>query len=216
MVLQSFYVQKRKSSSNRRVQPSARQCPKVILSKEARTALRLNQRAKSLQFKNALEEAWKQLDNTMKTIAVSHHKSIRRVQNDLYIGRGTLRSKRSKLNLWNAFCWKKNQDAENRMITFFSLRLCSCIDIAGNYGKATLQSIVQDHKTEYLALSKEEQDKLLVEFAEWKQSKSTGVRTSTKSKINDITHTLKAVENEVCYLLIFLSVSTMLTQILAQ
>ncbi|KAG1845222.1 hypothetical protein C8R48DRAFT_554198, partial [Suillus tomentosus] len=153
--------------------------PKVVLSKEACTALRLDRRAKSLRFKNALDDAWKQLDDTTKNIATSHHKSIRRVQNDLYIGRGLIRSKRSKLNLWNAFCWKKNKDKENR-----------------DLGKAALQSLVRDNKDEYFALSKEEQDKLLTEFVEFKETKTTGIRTSMKSKINDVTHTLKAVENE--------------------
>jgi hypothetical protein len=119
MVTQSFYSQKR-GSSTRRVQPPTRQRPKVVLSKEARTALRLDRRAKSLRFKNALDDAWKQLDDATKNIATSHHKSIRRVQNDLYIGRGLIRSKRSKLNLWNAFCWKKNKDKENREFILLS------------------------------------------------------------------------------------------------
>ncbi|KAJ8584817.1 hypothetical protein M405DRAFT_844925 [Rhizopogon salebrosus TDB-379] len=116
----------------------------------------------------------------MKTITASHHKSsIHYVQNELYTGHGRLRSKCSKLNSWNAFCWKKNQDMEN-----------------GSQGKATLQSLVHDHKAKYLTLSNEEQDEILAQFAEWKQTKTTSVHTSTKSKINDITQTLKAVENE--------------------
>ncbi|KAG2112651.1 uncharacterized protein F5147DRAFT_650807 [Suillus discolor] len=93
--------------------------------------------------------------------------------------RGPIRSKHSKLNLWNTFCWKKNKDKEN-----YSL------------GTAALQSLVHDNKDEYFTLSKEEQDKLLTEFVEFKETKTIGVCTSMKSKINDITHTLKAVENE--------------------
>ncbi|KAG2143101.1 hypothetical protein DEU56DRAFT_870617 [Suillus clintonianus] len=178
MVTQSFYAKKRVSGA-KHIQPPTRQRAKVVLSKEARAALRLDRRAKSLRFKDSLDDAWKQLDDATKTIATTHHKSIRRVQNDLYVGRGLLRSKRSKPNLWNVFCWKKNQDRENEA-----------------HGKAALQSLVHDHKAEYLALSREEQDELLAEFTEWKDTKTTGIRTSTKSKINDITQTLKAVENE--------------------
>ncbi|KAG2112532.1 uncharacterized protein F5147DRAFT_744449 [Suillus discolor] len=178
MVAQLFFANKR-SSTARHTQPPARRRPKVVLSKEARAALRLEQCAKSLRFKDALDDTWKQLDYATKTIATSHHKSIRQVQNDLYIGRGLLRSKRSKANLWNVFCWKKNQDEEN-----------------DSHGKVVLQTLVREHKSEYLALSKEEQDDLLTEFTAWKEMKKTGVRTTAKSKINDITQTLKAVENE--------------------
>ncbi|KAG2741522.1 hypothetical protein P692DRAFT_201684315, partial [Suillus brevipes Sb2] len=49
----------------------------------------------------------------------------------------------------------------------------------------------------YHALSKDEQEDLLKEYAEWTSMKATGMRTSTKSKVNNITQTLKAVENEV-------------------
>ncbi|KAG1899557.1 uncharacterized protein F5891DRAFT_953738 [Suillus fuscotomentosus] len=153
--------------------------PKVSLSKEARAALRFTQREKSRLFRDALNDAWSQIDQTTKTIAGSHHKSIRRVQNNLYFGRGMLRSRRVKPNLWNTFCWKKNQEKEN-----------------SGLGKAALQSLVHDHKDEYHTLSKEEQDELLEEFANSRETKTMGLRISAKSKVNDITQTLKAVENE--------------------
>ncbi|KAG2037293.1 hypothetical protein BDR03DRAFT_864280, partial [Suillus americanus] len=41
---------------------------------------------------------------------------------------------------------------------------------------------------------------LLTEFTAWKEMKKTGFCITTKSKINDITQTLKAVENKVCSL----------------
>jgi hypothetical protein len=114
MVIQTFNATKR----TRRVQ-LPRSCPKVILSKEARAALRSVQREKSQRFKDALDDAWGQIDQVTKTIAASHHKSVWRVQNNLYLGRGALRSKQSKVNLWNAFCWKKGQETENRDFFFF-------------------------------------------------------------------------------------------------
>jgi hypothetical protein len=112
MVAQSFFANKC-SSNARLIQPPAHRCSNVVLSKEARGALRFKRRTKSLWFKDDLDDTWKQLDDATKLIASSHHKSIRQVQNDLYIGCGLLHSKRSKANLWNAFCWKKNQDKEN-------------------------------------------------------------------------------------------------------
>ncbi|KAG1867720.1 hypothetical protein F4604DRAFT_1584954 [Suillus subluteus] len=154
-------------------------CPKVVLSKEVRATLRQSRQEKSHQFKDALDDAWNQLDQATKTIATSHHKSVHHVQNDLYIGRGLLRSRHSKLNAWNVFCWKKNQETEN------------C-----NQGRGALKSLVQEHQDEYLRLSIDEQDNILAEYADWKKTKVTGLRVSMKSKVNNISQTLKAVQNE--------------------
>ncbi|KAG1877137.1 hypothetical protein C8R48DRAFT_590638, partial [Suillus tomentosus] len=140
-------------------------------------ALKVAQHTKACKFKDALDDAWDHINETTKMIVGSHQKSIRRIQNQLYFGHGALRSKCSKPNLWNAFCWKKNQDKENY-----------------GQGRSALQSLVQDNKEAYRALSKQEQGDLLKEFAEHRDTKTTGMRISTKSKVNDITHTLKAVE----------------------
>ncbi|KAG0699292.1 hypothetical protein DFH29DRAFT_809256 [Suillus ampliporus] len=52
-------------------------------------------------------------------------------------------------------------------------------------------------KDEYYSLTKEEKANLIEEYMEYKDMKATGQHISTKSKINDVTHTLKAVKNEV-------------------
>ncbi|KAG1887718.1 hypothetical protein F4604DRAFT_1570639, partial [Suillus subluteus] len=139
-------------------------------------ALRAAQRDKSRKFKDALDEAWDQINETTKTIAGSHQKSIQRVQNQLYFG---LRLKRLKPSLWNTFCWKKNLDKENY-----------------SEGRAALQSLVRDHKEAYHALSKEEREDLLEEFTEYRDTRTKGLHISTKSKVTDFTQTLKAAENE--------------------
>ncbi|KAG0702914.1 hypothetical protein DFH29DRAFT_804326, partial [Suillus ampliporus] len=142
-------------------------------------ALKVAQHDKSRKFREALDDTWDQINDATKTIAGSHQKSIRRVQNQLYFGNGKLRTKRSKPNLWNTFCWKKSQDKENH-----------------GEGRAALQSLVHDHKEAYHALSKQEQEDLLKEFTEQRETKTLGLHISMKSKVNDITQTLKAVENE--------------------
>lgn len=111
------------NSNARRCIQQPRVCPKVIMSKEAHALLTANQRTKSRQFKIALDEAWYQIDKATKTIASAHHKSIHCVQNELYIGHGIQHSKCSKLNAWNVFCWKKNQDIKNCKFCF-SFLLC--------------------------------------------------------------------------------------------
>ncbi|KAG2108476.1 uncharacterized protein F5147DRAFT_773676 [Suillus discolor] len=178
MVSQLFHVVKN-ISAGQRIQLPPCTCPKVVLSKEAQAMLKHSQQEKSHQFRDALNDAWNQLDEALKTIAVSHHKCVCHVQNDLYIGHGLLRLRCSKLNAWNAFCWKKNQETENR-----------------NQGQGALESLIHKHWNEYLRPLKDEQDNILAEYADWKTTKVTGLCVSTKSKINDITQTLKAVKNE--------------------
>jgi len=95
-----------KAGTQRRTQPPTRPRTKVILSAEARAVLKLNQRKKANKFRTDLNNASQKLDQMTKTIAAKHHKSIRRVENDLYIGHTKLRSRRHKINAWNAFCWK--------------------------------------------------------------------------------------------------------------
>ncbi|KAI6022388.1 hypothetical protein BKA83DRAFT_4493710 [Pisolithus microcarpus] len=49
---------------------------------------------------------------------------------------------------------------------------------------------------EYHKLSAEDKNRLIKEFSEFREVKAIRVCVTTKSKINDITHMLKAVENE--------------------
>jgi hypothetical protein len=65
-------------------------------------------------------------------------------------------------------------------------------------GKQKLNALVRDYKPEYDALSKAQRADLLRDYDEHKSNLRHGFRISTKSRVNDITHTLKAVENEVC------------------
>jgi hypothetical protein len=122
MVSQSFHTVK-SVPTHRCVQAPPCTRPKVTLSKDVRAALKLSRQEKSRRFKDALDDAWNELDQATKSIAVSHHKSVRHVQNDLYIGRGLLHSRRSKLNAWSAFCWKKNQETENHRFVCFATHI---------------------------------------------------------------------------------------------
>lgn len=91
------------------VQPKASQHVKVILSAEAHTILKLNQREKAKQFREDLHDVCRSLDKITKTLASKHHRSVRRVRNDLHLGTTKLRFRRGKINAWNTFCWKKRR-----------------------------------------------------------------------------------------------------------
>ncbi|KIK31768.1 hypothetical protein CY34DRAFT_19590, partial [Suillus luteus UH-Slu-Lm8-n1] len=128
------------------VQAAPTRRPRATLSKEACAALAARCRENSRQFKSALNDAWNNLDETVKTIASSHHKSFHRVENDLCLGRGLMKFKRTKLNTWNAFCWKKRQENNEN----------------GATGKDMLQELVKDHRVEYQALTEDEKAELLL------------------------------------------------------
>jgi hypothetical protein len=70
----------------------------------------------------------------------------------------------------------------------------------GATGKTVLQGQISDENcTEYHNLGEDEKMKLLQEYSEHKETKTTGICISTKSKINE-TQTLKAVKNEASHL----------------
>jgi len=50
---------------------------------------------------------------------------------------------------------------------------------------------------EYKALTTEQKAELVKEFENHKASRACGLRISTKSRVNDVTKTLKVIENEV-------------------
>jgi hypothetical protein len=99
-------------AQRRHAQPSARPRAKITLSKEAHAAVTLKRRKKGQDFRDDLCTTWEQLDKATKQIASTHHKSVQRVQRDLYLGHGALCTRREKVNAWNAFCWKVG--CENR------------------------------------------------------------------------------------------------------
>jgi len=105
----ALQVLRARKKSSRPLQPPARRRPKVILSKEAHATLTLQRCEKSQHFQADLENAWSALNKETVKIAADHHKSVQRVQQELYYT-GPLRRKRTKVSTWNAFFWKKSQE----------------------------------------------------------------------------------------------------------
>lgn len=96
------------------------------------------------------------------------------------------------------------------MVCAFCVYSSSTTDLfyaTGLSGKAILQDLVQENRAEYHELDDDTKASILKEYEEFKATKTTGTRISTKSKVNDVTQTLKAVENEVG---IFFFISTIL------
>ncbi|KAH7922388.1 hypothetical protein BV22DRAFT_1131496 [Leucogyrophana mollusca] len=153
----------------------------VKLSKEAWAAVIARCKEAIRRFRKDLNETWRKIDEATESIAVTHHKSVCRIENNLHMGQALLRSKRSRLNVWNAFCWKKNKTDTNR---------------DKGAGKDTLHKLICDHRNEYHKLTSDEKNELSNEYKEYKETKAVGLRISTKSRVNDVTHTLKSVEKQ--------------------
>ncbi|KAG2740597.1 hypothetical protein P692DRAFT_20851330 [Suillus brevipes Sb2] len=92
------------------------------------------------------------------------------VQNNLCLGQGMMRFKCSKLSAWNAFCWEKWHDNKEN----------------GLMGNDVLQELLTDDK----------KAKILLKYCKHRETQATGIQISTKSKVNDVMQTLKAIENE--------------------
>ncbi|KAI5987668.1 hypothetical protein EDD15DRAFT_2372037 [Pisolithus albus] len=162
--------------------------PKVFMTPETRAVLSGERRNRARKFQDALDAAWHKFDEVSQTLALKHRKSLRRVQNELHLGHGRFRSKRNKINAWNAFSWKKNLTQR-----------------AANEGNAVgpkqrLSDVVKQNALEYQQLSQADKLLLIEEFREFRNDKTTGMRITARSKVNDITHTLGAVENELRHL----------------
>lgn len=83
------------------------------LSKEARAILNARRQLAAQRYRDALGDSWNTLDKLTEDIAVSHHKSIRRVQTELHTGIQRSRIQRKKTSAWNAFTWKKSKEKDN-------------------------------------------------------------------------------------------------------
>jgi hypothetical protein len=106
-----FYVAPAKASKH--TQAVKKKAKRPQLSQEASAAIRARRHQASQNYKKGLGEAWSSIDRVVEELAITHHKSIRRVQSELHMGCQMSSQARKKTNAWNAFCWKKSQDKEN-------------------------------------------------------------------------------------------------------
>ena len=67
-----------------------------------------HQRKAGAAYSNDLLAAWKTIDKATENIAITHHKSLRRVQSSLHMGKGAFTHQgTNKTSVWNAYMWKK-------------------------------------------------------------------------------------------------------------
>jgi hypothetical protein len=83
--------------------------PKVKLSAEAKSLLKVRRKNAQAAYKTDLNKAWDLIDASAVKIAERHSKSLRCVQFALHMGRGkATRSSQNKSNVWNVFRWKES------------------------------------------------------------------------------------------------------------
>jgi hypothetical protein len=88
--------------------------PRPRLSAAANADIRAHQREKNTAYNNALDDANKAINDIIENLAVTHKKSIHRVQSTLHMGRDSItNAQRTKSSAWNAFCWKKAKEVRD-------------------------------------------------------------------------------------------------------
>ncbi|KAL4064678.1 hypothetical protein V8B97DRAFT_2026027 [Scleroderma yunnanense] len=144
---------------------------------EAHKELLAQQWSKNKCFKEDINSARQQIDDAIKTIMLANHKSINHVQHKLYLGH----------NSFHTRCSKKKREQQE----------LGDDQLPG--GKGALLALAQQSSEEYKSISVEKKA-LIEEYTPYKGHKTFGVCATTKSKVNDITKTLKAIENEIHFI----------------
>ena len=113
--------------SHKRVQPVRHKYGHICLSHDACTAIAAQQKEALRRFQEAIQTTWGEIDRSAKTLAATHHKSVKYMHSQLYMGRQTLHAKRKKKNTWNTFIWKRGEErrnnAESKLTSFCILFL---------------------------------------------------------------------------------------------
>ncbi|KAL4077483.1 hypothetical protein J3A83DRAFT_4368814 [Scleroderma citrinum] len=150
------------------VQPLPQPWSKVSLTQEAHKELLAQQQSRNKHFKEDLDSTRQQIDDATKTITLANHKSINHVQHELYLGH-------------NSFHTRELQELGDDQLPG---------------GKGALPALVQQASEEYKSLSVEEKKALIEEYTPYKGHKTFSVHATAKSKVNNITETLKAIKDE--------------------
>ncbi|KAI6014763.1 hypothetical protein BKA83DRAFT_4129536 [Pisolithus microcarpus] len=147
-------------------------CPKVFMTPETHAVLRGECHNRVRKFQDALDATWHKFDKVSQTLVLKHHKSLQL----------------NKINAWNAYSWKKN-----------------LMQHAANEGNAVspkqhVSDVVKQNALEYQQLSQADKLLLIKEFKEFRNDKTTGMCITARSKVNDITHTLGTIKDELHHL----------------
>ena len=168
-------------------------------------AITSRQREAAHHYNKNLDAMWVQLNDMTWTIATTHKKSVHCVQNQLHIGCALSHGKHVKNSTWNAFLWKKGQDHHFDESKYISLLRQSIDqqfepDASSSQGRQYLPHALWAFAAKYDELMKEEKVAILKDFNKYKVNKETGHQISTKSRVNDCTHTFNSITNEVFFL----------------
>ena len=83
------------------------------LSQEAQASLRARRRASRELYSDAMKTAVAQVNEITENLAISQHKSIRRVEKDLRFASQLTRKQHQKTNAWNAWIWSISREKGN-------------------------------------------------------------------------------------------------------
>ena len=100
-------------SSRKHTQPVVQKYMHIHLSHDVHAAISARQKEALRCFQEGIQTTWRDIDKNAEMLAATHHKCVKYMQNQLYMGRQMVRAKRKKRSTWNAFIWKKGEECRN-------------------------------------------------------------------------------------------------------
>ncbi|KAF8327672.1 hypothetical protein F5887DRAFT_827391, partial [Amanita rubescens] len=162
--------------------------PRAPLSKEHLAVLRASRQIASGKYQEAIREACALIEEKIAAIAQAHGKRVRRVRGDVHMGAQVSLRRHSRRSGWNAFMWMEaKKDKENRVEN-------------GIAGKEVLPDLIKRKREQYAELTKEEREALIEQLEMAKATQAKGFQPSARSRVNDVTKTLRVLENEIANL----------------
>ncbi|KAF8344861.1 hypothetical protein F5887DRAFT_841822, partial [Amanita rubescens] len=162
----------------------------TTLNKDERAVLRATRQHASENYQKAIREISSIIEEKIATVAQAHRKNVKRVRANVHMAPQVSLKRHSRQNSWNAFTWMQAKKEKENIGT----------ENVRKTGKDVLPDIVTRNKDEYATLTQEVKDDLVKGLEMAKTTKAKGFQPSARSRINDVTTTLRVLENEIANL----------------
>jgi len=149
-------------------------------------------------FQRAIRDAALGIQQTAQEIAIMHHKSVAAVQAHLYTT--TARKRRTKVNGWNAYLWAMRQKGERT--DTLKLSVCTDSHVLSTGKQATREDLLNGELSHGLAktykdIPQDELEDIKKTFMTFKGERLAGERPTARSRLNDVTQSVRRFEAEV-------------------
>ena len=149
-------------------------------------------------FQHMIRDAVSSIQQTVQEIVIMHHKSVTTVQALLYIT--TAHKRCVKVNGWNTYLWAMWQKGE--LADTLKLGVCTDSHILWTGQQATREDLLNgelSHKLAktYKGIPEDKLENMKKSFTTFKGECLAGERPTARSKLNDVTQSVRRFEAEV-------------------